>query len=41
VKLVGSTGGKLALGAGAALVIATTGGVIVTAAKHHRLPSGP
>ncbi len=40
VKLAGSAGGKLALGAGAALVIATTGGVIVTAAKHHR-PGDP
>jgi len=35
VKLAGSGGGKIALGAGAALVIATTGGVIVTAAKKH------
>ena len=35
-KLASSGGGKLALGAGAALVIATTGGVIVTAADEHR-----
>jgi RNA polymerase sigma factor (sigma-70 family) len=34
-KFAGSGGGKLALGAGAALVIATTGGVLVTAAKEH------
>ncbi len=34
-KLAGSGGGKIALGAGAALVIATTGGVIVTAAEEH------
>ena len=35
VKLAGSGGGKFALGAGAAVVIAATGGVIVTAAKKH------
>lgn len=35
VKLAGGGGGKIALGAGAALVIATTGGVLVTAAKKH------
>lgn len=34
-KLAGTGGGKFALGAGAALVVATTGGVIVTAAKQH------
>jgi len=34
-KLAGSGGAKIALGAGAALVIATTGGVIVTTAEEH------
>ena len=35
-KLVSSGAGKIALGAGAALVIATTGGVLITSAKEHK-----
>jgi RNA polymerase sigma factor (sigma-70 family) len=35
-KVASSGAGKLALGAGAALVIAATGGVLITAAKEHK-----